>query len=160
MEKAIEKIVQHGPLAAEKMGAAGNVQKEPVGAVERHQRRIAVAPVGEAIEQPPVGLGLGFDNFDRGMHGACFRNAHADPELQLPSPRVERGDAPCVVLQWLKISGGADAMPRQRQAFPNRCLNSRSAGRYGNHSDKILCGALPSFAKGIIVPLQRERGGN
>ena len=72
-------------------------RNRPVASVERHQRRVAVAPVGKAFEQPAVGLRFGLDDLDRGMHGARVGNAHAALQLQRLSPLVERGDALGVV---------------------------------------------------------------
>ena len=74
------------------MGAAGDVEKKPVGRVDRDQRRVAVAPVGQRLEQPAVGLRLGFDHIDRRMHGAGVGDAHAGLELQRLSPLVESRD--------------------------------------------------------------------
>ena len=93
MEKARQDVVQHRPFAAEQMGAAGDVEKQAVGAVQRHQRGVAVAPVGKAFEQAAVGLRIGLDDVDRGMHGARIGNAHAALQMKRLSPLVEGRDA-------------------------------------------------------------------
>ena len=89
MEEARQDVVEHGAFAAEKMGAAGDVEKQAVGPVQRHQRGVAVAPVGEAFEQAAVGLRIGFDDVDRRMHGARIGDAHAALQMQRLSPLVE-----------------------------------------------------------------------
>ena len=105
LEEARQDVVQHGALAAEQMGAAGDVEEKPVRAVERHQRRVAVAPVGEAFEQPAVGLRIGLDDVDRGMHGARVGNAHAALQLQRLSPLVEGDMRWALLSRWLITSG-------------------------------------------------------
>ena len=89
MEEAPQHIVEQPLLAAEQMDAAGHVEKQPVAAVQRHQRGVAVAPVGQAFEQPHVGLRVGLDDIDAGMHGAGVGYAHAGLQLQPLSLRVE-----------------------------------------------------------------------
>ena len=85
-------IVQHRLFAAEQMGAAGDVEKQAVGAVERHQRRVAVAPVGEAFEQPAVGLRIGLDDVDAG----CMARASAMPMPGFSSaPQPARRELRC-----------------------------------------------------------------
>ena len=64
-------------LAAVKMRAAANVEQQTVGRIASHQRRVAQAPVGDALEQRGVGLGVFLDRFQRGMHGARLRQRHA-----------------------------------------------------------------------------------
>ena len=42
---------QQRGLAAEQMGAAGDVEEQPMRRIERHQRREAVAPVGDVVQR-------------------------------------------------------------------------------------------------------------
>jgi hypothetical protein len=72
VEQARQEIVEHRLFAAEEVGATGDVEEQPIRAIQRHQRRIAVAPVGQAFEQPPVGFRIGFLHFERGVHGASI----------------------------------------------------------------------------------------
>ena len=51
LEEPRQDILEQRLLAAEKMGAAGDIEKQPVTAVEGHKGRIAVAPVGDTVEQ-------------------------------------------------------------------------------------------------------------
>jgi len=54
------------------MGAAGNIQQQTVGRVDREQRGIALAPIGNAVEQASVvGRILG-DHGEVGIARACF----------------------------------------------------------------------------------------
>jgi len=52
----------HRGLAAEQMGAAGNVQKQAVRGIQRHQRRKAVAPVGDVIQRLRIGRFIGIEH--------------------------------------------------------------------------------------------------
>ena len=45
----------HRGLAAEQMHAAGDVEKQAVRGIERHQRREAVAPIGDGVQRVGVG---------------------------------------------------------------------------------------------------------
>ena len=45
-------------LAAEEMGAAGDIEHDARGSIDPDQRGIAVAPVGDRFEQPLVGRGI------------------------------------------------------------------------------------------------------
>ena len=62
---------------AEEMGTAGNIKKQPIPAIKRHQRRVVVAPVGNAIEQAAIGGQIFFHDLKPGTHGARLRHALA-----------------------------------------------------------------------------------
>ena len=49
-------------LAAEQMGAAGDVEKQAVRRIQRHQRREAVAPVGDGVQRRGVGGFIGIEH--------------------------------------------------------------------------------------------------
>ena len=49
-------------FAAEQMGAAGDVEKQAMRGIERHQRREAVAPVGDVVQQAGVGGFIGIEH--------------------------------------------------------------------------------------------------
>ena len=59
-------LVGHFRFAAEQMGDAGDIEHQPVRAVERDERGEPRAPVGEAAEQPRLFLGRGFDGDEIG----------------------------------------------------------------------------------------------
>src|SRR6187455_2294706 len=71
------------------MGAASDIEIKTIGSIDRHQRCVAITPVGQRLEQPAVGFRLGFDDVDGRVHGACISDAHAGPELQRLSLLVE-----------------------------------------------------------------------
>ncbi len=91
VEKPREDVTKHCALAAEKIGAAGDVEDEAeiggcggkggtVGlraGIERHQRRIAIGPVGDRLQQLHVGERVLLDHLDGGGDGACIAQAHA-----------------------------------------------------------------------------------
>ena len=80
-------------LTAEQMRAAGDVEKQAVGWIETDQRCIAVAPVGDAFEQPAVGLEIGFDHRQLRIHGAGVGQAQADLQSEPRGLVGQRGDA-------------------------------------------------------------------
>ena len=60
-QRAAHELQQRG-LAAEQMGAAGDVEKQAVRRIERHQRREAVAPVGDVVRASCVGRLVGIEH--------------------------------------------------------------------------------------------------
>ena len=64
-------------FAAVKMRAAADVEQQAVGRVDRHQRRVAQAPVGDFFQKTSVGFGVFLDRIERGMHGARLRQREA-----------------------------------------------------------------------------------
>jgi hypothetical protein len=52
----------HRGLAAEQMDTAGDVEKQAMRSIDRHQRREAVAPVGNGIQSPGVGRFIGIEH--------------------------------------------------------------------------------------------------
>ncbi len=52
----------HRGLAAEQMHTAGDVEKQAVRGIERHQRREAVAPTGNGIQRVDVGGLIGIEH--------------------------------------------------------------------------------------------------
>ena len=70
--------LQQRALAAEQMGAAGDVEIQPMRRIERHQRREAVAPVGDVIERLGVGDLIGIEHRQFGTDGAGIGERQAD----------------------------------------------------------------------------------
>ena len=56
------------------MGAAGDVEEQATITVQRHQRRVAVAPVGNGFQEALVGIRLGGPGIKVWMAGAGFEN--------------------------------------------------------------------------------------
>lgn len=79
-------------LAAEEMGAAGDVEHDARGCVDPDQRGVAVAPVGDRVEQPLVGRGIARRDLERGMARARIGKRRADREAQARGRIVHRRD--------------------------------------------------------------------
>ncbi len=71
-------------LAAEEMGAARDVEDQPVGRLDRDHRREAAAEERDLLEEAFVGLGIGRGGGERGDAGAGVgeRQAGAEPQLR------------------------------------------------------------------------------
>ena len=72
--------LQQHALAAEQMGAAGDVEEQTVGRIERYQWREAVAPVGDVIERLAVGDFIGVEHRQFGADRAGIGERQADRE--------------------------------------------------------------------------------
>jgi hypothetical protein len=88
----------HRSLAAEQMGAAGDVQEQAVGRIERHQRREAVAPVGNMIQRFAIGSLIGVEHLYVRTDGAGIGERQADFEAETGCGIIERGNLQRVVL--------------------------------------------------------------
>jgi hypothetical protein len=84
MREPRDQIVGERGFAAEQMRAAGNVEQQTIRRIEPNQRRRAVAPIGNAFEQPPIGLRIGIHDRQAWIHGAGIGERHAGFE---PKPR-------------------------------------------------------------------------
>ncbi len=78
-------------FAAVKMRAAADVEQQAVGRIAGHQRRVAQAPVGDALKQASVGIGVFCDGIERGMHGARLRQRETRVQAE-PFRRIVDGD--------------------------------------------------------------------
>ncbi len=90
--------LQQRTLAAEQMGAAGDVEIEPMRRIERHQRREAVAPVGDIVERLAVGDFIGVEHRQLRADRTGIGKRQADRESGVHSGFVERMDQNGVVL--------------------------------------------------------------
>ena len=99
-------------LAAEQMGAAGDVEHEAVGRIEADQRRVAVAPVGDGIEQAAVRRRLAGGDGKAGKHRARIGERHAGPQAEALR-RIVHGDDPLRALDRL---GDDERLIRRGQA--------------------------------------------
>jgi hypothetical protein len=80
------------------MGAAGNIEKKATPLpVECNERRIAVAPVGNAGKELPVGGLVLFDRLQHGVHGARVGKTGPSLQVQRLGFFVKGGDLECVV---------------------------------------------------------------
>ena len=98
--------LQQRTLAAEQMGAAGDVEIEPMRRIERHQRREAVAPVGDVFERLAVGDLVGVEHRQLGADRAGIGERQADREAGAHGQIVERVDLQGVVLLGDDDAGG------------------------------------------------------
>ena len=71
-------LPQQRRLAAEQMGAAGDVEKQPMRRIERDQRRETVAPVGDVFQRLAVGRLVGIINRELRTDGAGIGKRQAD----------------------------------------------------------------------------------
>ncbi len=82
-QRSAYRLHQRG-LAAEQMRAAGDVEKQTMRRIERHQRRKTVAPVGDVVQGFAIGGRIGVEHFymrtDRPRIGQ--RQADLKPETR------------------------------------------------------------------------------
>ena len=90
--------LQQRALAAEQMGAPGDVEIEPMRRIERHQRRKAIAPVGDVFERLAIGDFVSVEHRQFGADGAGIGERQADREARAHSQIVEGVDQDGVVL--------------------------------------------------------------
>ena len=98
--EAGEQVAAHGGLPAEQMGAAGDVEHEAVGRIEADQRRVAIAPVGDGVEQPAVRRLVARGDGEGGMHRARIGERHAEPQAEALR-RIVHGHDPLGALDRL-----------------------------------------------------------
>ena len=108
---ARDEIRDQRRLAAEQMGAAGDVEQHAVGRIERGERRIAPAPVGDPLQQVRIGARVFLDRHQIGMHGARLRQRHRHPQARSLGRRID-GD------QFLGIAAPAGDHQRARIRRP------------------------------------------
>ena len=103
--------LQQRALAAEQMGAAGDVEIQPMRGIERHQRREAIAPVGDIAKRLGVGDRIGIEHRQFRTDGAGIGERQADLEAETRRGIIERIDLQRVVLfgdddggGWLHLS--------------------------------------------------------
>ena len=82
-------VPQQRRLAAEQMGAAGDVEEETMRRIERHQRREAVAPVGDVFERLAVSGLVGVVHRKFRTHRARIGERQADGETGTHGGLVE-----------------------------------------------------------------------
>ena len=91
-------LSQQRRLAAEQMGAAGDVEEQPMRRIERHQRREAVAPVGDIFQRLAIGGLVGVIDRQFGTNGAGIGERQADGETGTGSRFVDGIEHQRVVL--------------------------------------------------------------
>jgi hypothetical protein len=91
--EASQQVAAQRKLTAEQMSAAGDVEHEAVRRIEADQRRVAVAPVGDDIEQPAVRRRIAGGDDKGGKHGAGIGERHAGPQAETLRRIVHGHDA-------------------------------------------------------------------
>ena len=79
--------------------------------VERHQRREAVAPVGNGIQRLDVGGFIGVEHLQVWTDGAGIGEWQADLKPEIGSSVIQRGNLQCVVLPGDNNAGRIDVLP-------------------------------------------------
>ena len=116
------------------MGAAGDVEKQPMRRIERHQRREAVAPVGDVVERLAVGdldrrRTPSIPDRSRGHWRAAGRSRG---RTRGEHRRAHRSAARCFAWRrrrWAVLSSAP--------LLPQSCRLMRSMGRRGSHRLRI-----------------------
>ena len=132
-QRAAHDLQQRG-LAAEQMGAAGDVEKQPMRRIERHQRREAVAPVGDVVQRLAVGglVGVEHRQFGTDRAGIGERQADRRGRSARPDRRAHKSAARCSA--WRRRRW-AFYPARRRRSVSSRLM--RSMGRRGSHRLRI-----------------------
>ena len=90
----------HGGFPTEQVGAAGDVEHKAVGRIEADQRRVAVAPVGDGVDETPVRFLVALGDRKRRIHGARIGERHAEPQAEALG-RIVHGHDPLRALDRL-----------------------------------------------------------
>ena len=96
-QRAAQRIHQRR-LAAEQMRAAGDVQEQTMRRIERHQRREAIAPVGDAAQGFAVGYLIGIEHVDLRTDRTGIGQRQPDRETNPRGCIIQRGDDQRIVL--------------------------------------------------------------
>ena len=103
---APHRVCSSARFAAEQMGAAGDVEKQPMRGIERHQRREAIAPVGDIVQRLGVGDLIGIEHRQFRTDRAGIGERQADLEAGARRDIIERIDLQRVVLFGDDDGGG------------------------------------------------------
>jgi hypothetical protein len=85
-------------LAAEQMRAAGDVEKQAMRRVERHQRGEPVAPVGDGVQRLGICCGVGIEHLDIGTDRARIGQRQPGVEAEARGIIIDGRDLQRVVL--------------------------------------------------------------
>ncbi len=91
--QAAHEVAGERHLAAEQMGAAGDVEQEAILAGEPDQRRVAIAHVGDRLEQARVRVPVGIDAGELRIHRPGIGERHAGGQAETLGGVVERREA-------------------------------------------------------------------
>ena len=88
---AMQHVSAQSRLPAEEMRAAGNIEDQAIRRIERHERRPAVAIIGDGLEQRRIGGRIGIEHGDLRHSGTRIRERQAYSEAKCDGFLVERG---------------------------------------------------------------------
>jgi len=87
MRNECAQFVHNGGLTAKEMCDPRYIEKQPLGSIQRDQRRVAFAGIGNCFQQLQIRACVGMDNRQIGNACACIRQRHAG--FQAETRRVE-----------------------------------------------------------------------
>ena len=87
--ETLQAILDERRLAAEEVGDAGQVEREPVAPVQSGERGIARAPVAEPLEEPRLLRRRRLDRDEGGMARARIRQRKAGGQAKLRGGGVD-----------------------------------------------------------------------
>ena len=96
-QRVAQHLHQFG-LAAEQMRAAGDVEEQAVRGIQRHQRREAVAPVGDGVQRLRIRGLVGIEHLYVRADRAGIGQRQADLKSETGRGIVQRGNLQRVVL--------------------------------------------------------------
>ncbi len=88
--EALYDVAAEGGLAAEQMRATRDVEHQSVRRIEPDERRVAVAPVRDGLEQDAVGVGIGVHDGEGRIHRLGIGQRHAVAQAE-PRGRIVHG---------------------------------------------------------------------
>ncbi len=120
--QAADKRRAHLRGVAKQMRAAGDVQKQTLRRIERHDRREALAPAGDVIQQFQIGFIFGHTRGKRGDTRARISEREARLESRFARGHVYRGERDAVAVfarrgeRRVSRRGAETDQPLDRQA--------------------------------------------
>ncbi|MND55050.1 hypothetical protein D3C80_461240 [compost metagenome] len=72
LKKPGKNISKHRILSSEKMGAAGNIEEQPVLSVQGNKRCVTITPVGNRFQKGKIGSFILVEDIDVWIHGPRF----------------------------------------------------------------------------------------
>ena len=143
-------------VAGEEMRAAGNVEEEAVGRIERDERRIAVRPVGDLFEKRAVGRLVRLRHEKVGNRAARIGKAQCRGGCRAARPSASTATTRSAFLIFATTASGTPLRRRAGRAPRRRRRMSRSVGRRGRKRLRMRMGA-PASARSLSAARPRVR---
>ena len=129
--EALQAVLGQRRLTAEEMSDPGNVERQPVGAIDRGERGVAGAPVAKTREEPRVFGRLSLDRDEGGMARARVGEGRGRRSGRAARPPRRRTTSRSALASLAKAASGALlSTPLRRRA--------RSVARRGSQSERNL----------------------